>query len=105
MRIGPQAKASDKKNWRLHVMEYPIAQVPLTQLTGQRPVCVPSAPTPTSAGWPISSLPRPLPARRPAVACSARDPHIAAAIVAGAGAVEMNILTAIGATAVDRASH
>jgi integrase len=36
MRIGPQTKASYKKNWRLHMTEYPIAQVPSAQLTGQR---------------------------------------------------------------------
>jgi len=36
MRIGPQTKASYKKNWRNHVEPYPIAQVPLAQLTGQR---------------------------------------------------------------------
>ena len=36
MRVGPQTKASYKKNWRLHVEPYPLAQVPLAQLTGQR---------------------------------------------------------------------
>jgi integrase len=36
MRIGPQTKASYKKNWRLHVEPYAIAKVPLAQLTGQR---------------------------------------------------------------------
>jgi integrase len=36
MRIGPQTKASYKKNWRNHVESYPLAQVPLAQLTGQR---------------------------------------------------------------------
>jgi integrase len=36
LRISPQTRASYRKNWRLHVMEYPIAQVPLSQLTGTR---------------------------------------------------------------------
>ena len=36
MRIGPQTKASYKKNWRLHVEPYAIAKAPLAQLTGQR---------------------------------------------------------------------
>jgi hypothetical protein len=36
LRVGPQTKASYKKNWRLHVEPYAIAQVPLAQLTGQR---------------------------------------------------------------------
>jgi integrase len=36
LRIGPQTRASYKKNWRLHVEAYPIAEVPLAQLTGQR---------------------------------------------------------------------
>ena len=36
LRIGPQTKASYKKNWRLHVEPYAIAQVPLAQLAGQR---------------------------------------------------------------------
>jgi integrase len=35
MRIGPQTKASYVKNWRNHVEPYPIAQLPLAQLTGQ----------------------------------------------------------------------
>jgi integrase len=36
MRIGPQTKASYVKNLRNHIEPYPIAQVPLAQLTGQR---------------------------------------------------------------------
>ncbi len=36
MRIGPQTKASYIKNLRNHIEPYPIAQVPLAQLTGQR---------------------------------------------------------------------
>lgn len=36
LRIGPQTKASYKKNWRLQIEAYPIAQVPLAQLAGQR---------------------------------------------------------------------
>jgi integrase len=36
LRIGAQTKASYKKNWRNHVEPYPLAQVPLAQLTGQR---------------------------------------------------------------------
>jgi integrase len=36
MRLKAQTKASYVKNWRLHVEPYPIAQVPLAQLTGQR---------------------------------------------------------------------
>src|SRR5450755_2346312 len=36
LRIGPQTKASYKKNWRLHIEAYPIAAVPLAQLTGLR---------------------------------------------------------------------
>jgi integrase len=36
LRVGPQTKASYRKNWRLHVEAYPIASVPLAQLTGQR---------------------------------------------------------------------
>ena len=36
MRIGPQTKASYVKNWRNHVEPYPLAQLPLAQLTGQR---------------------------------------------------------------------
>lgn len=36
MRIGPQTKASYLKNWRNHVEPYPLASVPLAQLTGQR---------------------------------------------------------------------
>jgi hypothetical protein len=36
MRIGPQTKASYLKNLRNHIEAYPIAAVPLAQLTGQR---------------------------------------------------------------------
>jgi integrase len=36
LRIGAQTKASYKKNWRLHIEPYDIAQLPLAQLTGQR---------------------------------------------------------------------
>ena len=36
MRIGPQTKASYVKNLRNHIEPYPIAAVPLAQLTGQR---------------------------------------------------------------------
>ena len=36
LRVGPQTKASYKKNWRLHIEAYPIAAVPLAQLTGLR---------------------------------------------------------------------
>src|SRR5207245_311891 len=36
MRIGPQTRASYVKNLRNHIEPYPIAQVPLAQLTGQR---------------------------------------------------------------------
>ena len=36
LRIGPQTKASYLKNWRNHVEPYPLAQLPLAQLTGQR---------------------------------------------------------------------
>jgi integrase len=36
LRIKPQTKASYKKNWRLHVEPYPIAAIPLAQLTGTR---------------------------------------------------------------------
>jgi integrase len=36
LRIGPQTRASYRKNWRLHVAAYPIARVPLAQLTGLR---------------------------------------------------------------------
>ena len=36
MRLKPQTRASYVKNWRNHVEPYPIAQVPLAQLTGQR---------------------------------------------------------------------
>jgi integrase len=36
LRVGPQTKASYKKNWRNHVEPYPLAQLPLAQLTGQR---------------------------------------------------------------------
>ena len=36
LRVGPQTKASYKKNWRLHIVAYPIAAVPLAQLTGLR---------------------------------------------------------------------
>jgi integrase len=34
LRIGPQTRASYRKNWRLHVEPYPIAELPLAQLTG-----------------------------------------------------------------------
>jgi len=34
LRIKPQTRASYIKNWRLHVAAYPIAQLPLAQLTG-----------------------------------------------------------------------
>lgn len=36
LRIGPQTKASYKKNWRNHVEPYPLAQVPLAHVTGTR---------------------------------------------------------------------
>ena len=36
LRVGPQTKASYRKNWRLHIEAYPVAQVPLGQITGQR---------------------------------------------------------------------
>jgi integrase len=36
LRIGAQTKASYVKNWRLHIAAYPIADLPLAQLTGQR---------------------------------------------------------------------
>jgi integrase len=36
LRIGPQTRASYLKNWRLHVEPYPIAAVPLAQLTGTK---------------------------------------------------------------------
>ena len=36
MRIGPQTKASYLKNLRNHIEPYPVAAVPLAQLTGQR---------------------------------------------------------------------
>jgi integrase len=36
LRLKAQTRASYKKNWRLHVSAYPIAAVPLAQLTGQR---------------------------------------------------------------------
>jgi hypothetical protein len=36
LRVGPQTKASYRKNWRLHVEAYPIGQLSLAQLTGQR---------------------------------------------------------------------
>jgi integrase len=36
LRVGPQTKASYRKNWRLHVAAYPLASVPLAQLTGLR---------------------------------------------------------------------
>jgi integrase len=36
LRIGPQTRASYIKNWRNHVEPYPIAAVPLAQLTGTR---------------------------------------------------------------------
>jgi integrase len=36
LRIGPQTRASYRKNWRLHVEAYPIGTVPLAQLTGTR---------------------------------------------------------------------
>jgi integrase len=34
MRVGPSTRASYLKNWRLHLAPYPVAQVPLAQLTG-----------------------------------------------------------------------
>jgi integrase len=34
LRVKPQTRASYKKNWRLHVAAYPIAAVPLAQLSG-----------------------------------------------------------------------
>ena len=36
LRIGAQTRASYRKNWRLHVAAYPIAELPLAQLTGSR---------------------------------------------------------------------
>lgn len=36
LRIGPQTRASYRKNWRLHVEGYPIASLRLAQLTGSR---------------------------------------------------------------------
>ena len=36
LRVGPQTRASYMKNWRLHIEPYPIAAVPLAQLTGLR---------------------------------------------------------------------
>jgi integrase len=36
LRLKPQTRASYRKNWRLHVAAYPIASVPLAQLTGLR---------------------------------------------------------------------
>ena len=36
MRLKPQTRASYVKNWRLHVQAYPLAAVPLAQLTGLR---------------------------------------------------------------------
>ena len=36
LRVGPQTKASYVKNWRNHIAPYPIAAVPLAQLTGTR---------------------------------------------------------------------
>jgi integrase len=36
LRIGPQTRASYVKNWRNHIDPYPIAQLSLAQLTGQR---------------------------------------------------------------------
>jgi hypothetical protein len=36
MRVGPQTRAFYVKNRRNHIEPYPIAQVPLAQLTGQR---------------------------------------------------------------------
>jgi integrase len=35
-RIGPQTRASYKKNCRLHIQPYPIGAVPLSQITGLR---------------------------------------------------------------------
>jgi integrase len=34
LRIGPQTRASYRKNWRLHVQAYPVGAVALSQLTG-----------------------------------------------------------------------
>jgi integrase len=36
LRIRPQTRASYLKNWRLHIEPYPVAAVPLGQLTGVR---------------------------------------------------------------------
>jgi integrase len=36
LRVGAQTKASYRKNWRLHVTPYPIAALPLAQVTGSR---------------------------------------------------------------------
>ena len=36
LRIGPQTRASYRKNWRLHVEAYPVGSVPLAQLNGIR---------------------------------------------------------------------
>ena len=36
LRIKPQTRASYVKNWRLHIDAYPIAAMPLAQLTGAR---------------------------------------------------------------------
>jgi integrase len=36
LRIGPQTRASYLKNWRLHIEPYPVAAVPIAQLTGLR---------------------------------------------------------------------
>ena len=36
MRLKPQTRASYRKNWRLHIAAYPLAEVPLGGLTGQR---------------------------------------------------------------------
>jgi integrase len=36
LRVGPQTRASYLKNWRLHVEPYPIAALPLAQITGLR---------------------------------------------------------------------
>jgi hypothetical protein len=36
LRVGPQTRASYKKNWRLHIQAYPIGDIPLAQVTGMK---------------------------------------------------------------------
>lgn len=36
LRIGPQTRASYRKNWRLHIEAYPIGSLRLAQLAGSR---------------------------------------------------------------------